>query len=137
MNRSSKPGMDELVDGIERSLKNTDPGPFSGPAYSVFTGTITEYVADLTRESEAVARRDQADAISAKHVEIAAAHLMLVERNRIYALVGTIGGVALGTCMSTLCAMVLVSQFPLAGIIICIVSGIIGGFALALSTSKG
>lgn len=128
--------MNEFADSVEGLLKNIDPGPFSGPAFSVLRGTITEYVSDLVRESAAVARKDHADAISAKHVEIASARLMLGGRNKIHRLIGTIGGVGLGTCMSTLCAMVLVSQFPLSGILICIGSGIVGGFALAVSINE-
>jgi hypothetical protein len=128
--------VDEVAAGVDHFLKAVTPAPFSDPAFSVFKGKITQYVSDLVRESATVAKRDQADTISVKHVDIACEHLMLRSRNKVYKLAGTIGGLGLGTSLSTLCAMALVWQFPLAGILICTVSGMVGSFLLAVNIMK-
>lgn len=128
--------VDEIADGVDLLFKNVDPSPFSAPAFTVLKGTIAQYMLDLVNESGAVARRDQADTISAKHVDKAREHLTMRNRNKVYKLAATIAGLGLGTSISTLCSMVLIWQFPVAGILICTFSGIVGGFLLALSFGK-
>jgi hypothetical protein len=128
--------IDEIAVGVDHFLKAVDPAPFSAPAFSVLKGKVTQYVSDLVTESDAVRKRDKADSVSVKHVEIASEHLILKSRNKVYKLAGTIGGIAFGTSVSTLCAMTLVWQFPPAGIVICTSSGMVGGFLLAVSLMK-
>lgn len=128
--------MNEVATQIDLFLKNIDSAPFSSPAFSVLKAKINQHIFDLVKESAIVAKRDQADSISVKHVEIASNHLILKGQKRIYKLIGTVGGLAMGTCISVLCSMVLTPQFTLSGILICTFSGMIGSFLLALNFSK-
>jgi histone H3/H4 len=128
--------VDEISDGVEHFLKNVDSGPFSPPAFTVLKGVIAQYISDLVNESGDVANREHVDTISAKHVELARERLTLRAGSKVYKLAATIGGLGLGTCLSTICAMMLVWQFPVAGIVICTFSGTVGGFLLALSIGR-
>lgn len=126
----------EVVNDVAGLLKEVDSGQFSNAALAVLKWKTSQYFSDLARESAVVARMHEADSISARHVEIAGDHLVPVGRKNLRKLTGTIGGVGLGTSLSTLCAMMLVWQFPLAGILICVFFGIVGGFSLALSVNR-
>lgn len=125
--------VDEIRAGIDHVLKTVDLALFSDPAFSVLKGKVTQYLSDLVNESDRVRMRDRVDAVSVKHVEIACERLVVKTRNKIYKLAGTVGGLAIGTSLSTLCAMGLIWQFPPVGILICTGSGIVGGFLLAVS----
>jgi hypothetical protein len=125
--------VDEIRDGIDHVLKTVDPALFSDPAFSVLKGKITQYLSDLVNESDTVRKRERVDTISVKHIEMACERLILRTRNKVYKLAGTVGGLAIGTSLSTLCAMALIWQFPPVGILICTGSGIVGGFLLAVS----
>ena len=128
--------LDEIAIGVEQVIKAVNPAPLSEPAFSMLKAKVTQYLSDLIRESDAVRKRDNVESISMKHIEIASENLILRSRKKVYKLAGTIGGLALGTMISTLCAMVLVSQFPTSGVVICATSGSVGGFLLAVSLMK-
>jgi len=128
--------VDEVATEVEHILRGVDPSPFSVPAFTVYQGKIFQYLADLKQEAAAVAKRDQADSISVKHVEVASEHLTLGGRNKVYKLAGVIGGLGIGTSVSTLVSMVLVATYPPAGIVICAASGMVGGFLLAVNIMK-
>jgi hypothetical protein len=128
--------VNEVAAEVDRLLKAVDSTPFTAPAFSVFKGKVTQYLSDLVRESDIVAKRDQTDAISVKHVEAACEHLTLKSRNKVYRFAGTIGGIGLGTGVSVLVTMALGGQFSLAGILICTISGMVGSFLLAISIMK-
>jgi hypothetical protein len=127
---------DEIALGVEQVIKAVNPAALSDQASSMVKAKVIEYLSDLVKESEAVRKRDNVESISLKHIEIASENLILRSRNKIFKLAGTIGGLLLGTSLSTLCAMMLVSQFPVSGIWISTCSGIVGGFLLAVSFIK-
>ena len=128
------------VEGVasraEHFLQGVDPSPFSSAAFSVLKEKITQFVADLVSESTAAAKRDQADSISAKHVEVASRHLMSSARARIYKHLGTWGGTFLGVSSSAFVSMILAHQFPVSGIVIGAATGIAGAFLLGVSSKE-
>lgn len=130
------PERNEVVDSVARLVDEIDHAVFSSRAISILKWRANRYVSELVRESAVVAKRCDADLISAKHVQIAVDHLTLLGGSPVHRVAGTVGGVGLGTCLSTLGAMMLVWQFPLAGILICVVAGVVGGFLLALSINE-
>ncbi|MDX6531856.1 MAG: hypothetical protein QOH41_4146 [Blastocatellia bacterium] len=123
-----------VTDRAEHFLRGVDPEPFSPAAFSVLKDKITQHVSDLIEESTAVARRDKADSISTKHVEVASEHLITHAGGRVYQLLGTWGGIFLGSSSSAFVSMFLSHQFPASALLFGIIAGVAGAFLLGLST---
>jgi hypothetical protein len=126
----------EVAERTENFLEGVDHSPFSSAAFSVLKERITLYVSELVKESAIVAKRDKADSISTKHVEVACEHLTLRSRGGVYKNLGTIGGVCLGASISTLISMITASQYSMSGVLISVLLGIAGGVLFAINIMK-
>jgi hypothetical protein len=123
----------EVAERAENFLEGVDQSPFSSTAFSVLQERIALYVSELVKESAIIAKRDNADSISTKHVEVACEHLTLRSRGRIYKHLGTIGGICLGASLSTLISMITINQYPSSAVLISVLLGIIGGALFAIN----
>src|SRR5438034_2616395 len=72
--------------------------PFSAAAFAVLKKRIAEYINELVTESSKIARRHQADDVSAAHVQQAGEYLIASSGKRRYRHrhLGTIGGILFG-----------------------------------------
>jgi hypothetical protein len=120
---------DEVLEGV-------GPGPFSIPAYDMYRGKIGQYIDDLYRESSAIAKHQEADVISAKHVEAAAERLTLSPQGRFRRHLGIGSGLFLGSSISTLGSMVVADAYPLSGIILTLITGIVGAFFFGMHVMR-
>lgn len=109
--------------------------PFSEAAASLIREKSTEYFNELINESIVVGKRDQADIISSKHVQIASNNLISHSQGRLYQHLGTWGGIFLGTSLSSLMSMLLVNQYPPIGVVAVTVIGTVGSYLLGKSLS--
>jgi len=103
---------------------------FSETASSVIKEKVSTYSNELIKESKIIAKKDQSDSISAKHVEIASKNLMLYSGSTLYKRLSNLGSLFLGTSLSTLTSMFLNNSFPVSGVLIVTFFGIVGSFIL-------
>jgi histone H3/H4 len=127
---------DEVAGKVDELLNGVDPGPFSAAAFSVLKGKVAEYLGEVTREAAAIARRTKADVISVRDIEAACERLTVSPRKIVFRHLGTIAGLSLGTCGSTLSSMVVAGQFSLWSIVLSIATGLIGAFLLGIHVFK-
>lgn len=134
---------DHDVDSIERvrqdvdaRLAKVDPAPFSATAFDVYKGKVARYMSELFDESVKVSRRQDADVVSAGHVERASEYLVSSARGRVARHVGTFGGIFLGAGVSQVLSMAAVNQFTTVGVLLASLFGVVGGFAVAFHIAK-
>jgi hypothetical protein len=130
---TTRPVADEITRKAGEVLEGVDRNPFSVAAFDVLKGKVGEYVSDVVRESEAIARRQQADIISAKHVQDACDRLTVSPRRRLYKHIGTIGGIALGISGSGLITILTASESSIALIGATVITALVGGIFLGIS----
>jgi hypothetical protein len=111
-------------------LETVGPSPFSVPAYAVLRGKVGQYIGDLFRESEMIAKQQQADIISAKHVEAASDRLTWSPERRLYRNLGRFGGLLIGFSVSTLGSMLVESKYPVWAIVLTVITIALGAFLL-------
>lgn len=114
---------DEVLDKLDHS-------PFSVPAYDVLKGKVGQYIGDLSRESEMIAKQQQADLISAKHVEAASERLTWSPERRRYRNLGRIGGLLFGFSVSTFASMIVEAKYSGVSVAVMVIPGLIGAFLL-------
>ena len=120
---------DEILDGVDHT-------PFSVAAFDVLKGKVGQYVGDVVRESAAIAKHQQVDIISAKHVESACERLTFSPQQRLYRHLGTVAGLCLGASASALSSMLIASQFTFPGIVFTVCTGIPGAFLLGIHMTR-
>ena len=117
-------------------LDRASIGPYSPAGFDQLRRCIEEYIDAITAESSRVARRAQADTISAAHVDDAARHLLALRGRRFFRHLGTVGGLLLGTAMAQTVAMASNATITSTGLALAVVLGIVGAFAVALHIGK-
>ena len=80
--------------------------PFSRAAFLKLQDKIDQYIGDLIFESVRIMERRQADTVSPVYVQQASENLVAGSRRRFFAIIGTVGGVLLGTGVATYSEMV-------------------------------
>lgn len=120
-----------FVDRVEPALLDIDHKSFSPAAFSALKARVAQYIDELVGESANARKLDRSDIISVKHIESAVDHLKQSNRRRIYKQSGTLGGVLLGACLSSLYSMITSNQPTTAGVIFLVTSGI-GGTAFSM-----
>jgi histone H3/H4 len=129
---TSIPGASEVAEKADELLRSVDTSPFSPAAFSVFKAKVIQYIEDLARESATIAKRTQADVVSAKDVQAACDRLTTSPRKTLYRHLGTVGGLSLGASTSALGSMLVANQFPLWAVLVAIGTGILGAFFLGI-----
>jgi histone H3/H4 len=131
---------DEVVRTIhqqaEEELQTTEPSPFSPNGFSVLQEKVSDYIKDLIYESSKLAIHQQADTISAAHVERASEYLVTSNSKRKYRHLGTLGGIVLGAGLSSIMSMSTTGKFPVTPTIVSIIFAIIGTFMIAWHMAK-
>lgn len=110
--------------------------PFSGPAFDAIQVSIAEYITELVSRSGDLARREEADLISAKHVNRASTFLNQSSGKNSLRHVGTIGGILAGAGISQVVTMVSVAQYTTTGVLIAVCLEIVGWFMVALHIAR-
>jgi hypothetical protein len=128
--------VNEIIATAEEALDDLSPAPFSPMAFSRLKDRISEYISELISESLKVAKRRQADTVSASHVDIAAGYLVSGSRRKFFRHLGTIGGIFLGAAISSLLGMAGSQQFTSQAVVITSVLGVLGAFMVALHIGK-
>ncbi len=127
---------EEIADRAEPALLDVDHTSFSPAAFSAMKANVAQYIDDLVQESANASKRDRSDIISAKHIEIASAHLKESNGNKIYKQSGTLGGVFLGACFSAVYPMITSRQVTVSGLIFTVTTGIVGAVLAMISFMK-
>jgi hypothetical protein len=124
------PAANAAASKADEILENVEASPFSVPAWAVLRGKIGQYIGDLFRESEMIAKQQQADLISAKHVEAASERLTWSPDRRLYRNLGRLGGLLMGFSVSMLGSMIVESKYDGISVIVTVLTGLVGGFLL-------
>ena len=126
--------MNELEKSMKHALSQLDKietSPFSSSGFKQFKYKISEFVYNLYYESHKVSRTNQSDLISGGHVDIGSMKLMRTRASKNTNLLNSLGGLLLGATISNVFAMVSYGvTFSLIGILLTIISGMIGAFIL-------
>lgn len=109
------PIADQIIKTAGDFLSNRDPRPLSHAAFDVLQGKIGQYVTDLIRESFSIARQEQVDVVSAKHVEAACDRLSISAQQRWVRKLEVMGGLCFGAGVSSLGSMFLLEDVPTLG----------------------
>lgn len=128
--------VETALEMAKRKLADIDSTPFSRSAFILLLEMISRYIADFVSESGRIATREGADAISAKHVERASEHLATENPRKLFRHLGTIGGILLGTGLSTVMSMAM-DKFTVIPTIASVLLASIGAFLTALHIAKG
>ena len=110
---------------------------FSEPAKSATRELIRDYACTLIRAAIAIKDKVKGDNVSAANVEEASFSLNRQEGRGLIKLAGVVGGILLGTGLSTLASMIQSGTFTRGGTIIAVLTGAIGAFFVALDLSEG
>lgn len=130
------PEVKGIVADANSQLDTLDSAPFSPTAFSLLREKIAEYISSLLTESNKVARRHQADTISANHVQRATEYLVAITSRRVFRHLGTLGGIFLGAALSNIVMMTGSDQFTTAGVLLSAALGMVGAFMVALHIVK-
>jgi hypothetical protein len=132
----SSSAVEEVTRKAVDDLHSVESSPFSSAAFGLLKVKISQYIIELVNESIRVAKRYQADTVSAAHVERANEYLITSTSRRMYKHLGTVGGILLGASVSNILAMITAGQYSAKATIASAVSGIIGAFLVAFHIAK-
>lgn len=110
---------------------------FSEPAKATTYHWILDYAKKVIDASFTVKQNVAGDNVSEANVNEAAYGLNRKEGKSLTKLAGIIGGIFLGTSISTLVSLVQAAKFDRSGTIFMAVSGILGAFLIALELRQG
>jgi hypothetical protein len=136
MNELQQLPPERLSQEIDNRLASMDPTPFSEVAFDAYKTKVARYMSELFDESIKMSRRQDADVVSAAHVDRASEYLVSSSRSRVARHVGTFGGVFLGAGVSQILAMAAVSQFTVVGTLLGSMFCVVGAFAVAYHVAK-
>ena len=122
-----------FIQKTDTELQKINCCPFSNKAKLVLRREISKYIRELVSNSIAIAKRQQEDGVSARHVVEASNYLASSPNNRFFRHLGTIGGILCGVSIPTLLMVVLGEQYPSVTVFL----GFIGTFLVALHIAKG
>lgn len=127
--------IDHLRNATRDAVKDIDLTSLSPAGFLELEKSITTYVRELIVLAVQQARRERLDGVSASHVELAAARLIVRPKARIWQYVGGIGGIFLGTAVSNIAAIVdrTASNFS---IVLTVILTAIGAAMLTLQASR-
>jgi len=110
--------------------------PFSEDGFGGLEEKIDQYIGDLILESVRIMERRQADTVSRKYVQQASENLVATSRRRAFTLIGTIGGILLGTALSSYYGMVSTKTLTVPEVVVASVFAVVGTFMIALQFTK-
>lgn len=131
-NAGDKDLTNSVIGRAEEHLQAMDSSPFSPAAFGLLKGHIGQYMRELINESIRLGKRYRVDSISASHVERAANYLVSSPTRRFHRHLGTVGGILLGTSISSFVAMVNEAQYSAVGVLLSALLAMIGAFAVAV-----
>ena len=137
---STQQNPNELIDAIREAndlISKLDSSPFSPKAYTRLKDKFNEYISSIIVESIKISKRQKADIVSQSHIEQANDNLISKRKGKWSYLLGTLGGIFLGTAASnTFGMLVLGTTFAVSGIVATIVIGMIGAFLIAINLNN-
>jgi histone H3/H4 len=126
----------EVIDRVSKEMQDAAKIPFSEHAFEALNEQIGTYAVELIRESVKKAKRHRAESVSFSDVEHAAEDLVVRPSHRIYRHVGALGGVILGTALSSLVSMTTTNQHGLTLIVITFILTFIGTSLMTIHMVK-
>ncbi|WP_437783411.1 hypothetical protein [Sorangium sp. So ce1097] len=126
----------QALQAAQSDLSGRDPGPFSEGAYLILREATSQYVTDVAFLSADLAKREQADVISASHIRRATEFLVSNPRRRYAKHLGTVGGILLGASLSQVLAMLQANQFTIWPVVGSALLGIVGSFLVAIQVVR-
>jgi histone H3/H4 len=126
----------DLITAAEKELQSFGSAPFSEPAFATLKERVSQYIVELINEALKVAKRHQADTVSAAHVNRASDYLVSSSSRKIFRHLGTVGGILLGAAIGNVLAMTTSNQFTATSVLVTSGLGIIGAFLIALHIAK-
>ncbi|MBP7716107.1 MAG: hypothetical protein KA094_02315 [Methanoregulaceae archaeon] len=128
--------IEEIVRESDTVFQQIDPNPFSQQAFLKLKDNINQYISQLITESIKISERRKEDTVSSNDVDKASEYLISSNYRAGYRHLGTIGGLLLGTSLSTAASMTLTNEFTIVSILFALVAGITGGFLIALQITR-
>jgi hypothetical protein len=95
------PSVTALTNIAHGTLQHIPRSPFSESGFDELERKVDQYIDDLVLESVRIMQRRQADTISQTYVQQASDNLVATRPRKLFALIGTIGGILLGTAASS------------------------------------
>jgi hypothetical protein len=134
-----RPNHDDFPMGGEMIDAQTRAGflTLTEPAKSKTHKLVCAYASNLIHTAVDIKDKVKGDNVSAANVEEASFTLSQHEKRGLAKVAGVLGGILLGTGLSTLASMIQSSVFTRGGTILAVLTVAIGGFAIALDLSEG
>lgn len=132
---TTSPNIAEQVNSIITNDALNTP-PFSEAAQIELQTKVGDYIKDLISESIRVSKQYNADSISQEDIKRAAAVIVNRPGDKLHKHLGTIGGLLLGTGLSTFATMISENSFTLLGVIFTVITSIPGAFLIAFHMAK-
>ena len=126
----------EVIDRASRSLQNAAKIPFSDQAFQELKEQISAYTEELIDESVKKAKQHRAESVSSADVQQAGQYLVASPSHRFYRLVGTFGGLLLGTALSNIASMITTHQYGLTAVVLTFSLTLIGTFFITIHMVK-
>jgi hypothetical protein len=117
-------------------LEEVSHTPFSGTGFRALQEQVDKYIGDLILESVRIMERRQADTVSRRYVQQASENITASSRRRIFTLVGTLGGVFLGTAASSYYEIVRQGTTSVPEVLVASLFAVAGAFMIALQFTK-
>jgi len=137
---STQQNTNELIDALKEAndtVSKLDASPFSDKAYTRLKEKISEYISSIIVESIKISKRQKADIVSQNHIELANDNLISKRKGKWSYLLGTLGGIFLGTAATnTFGMLVLNATYTVVGIAATILLGILGAFFIAINLNN-
>lgn len=123
---------------VDTAIEEVGEKKFSNEGFKEYKCSVGIYIYSLFIESIKIAKRNNADSISAVHVYDASKYLAIrAGRNSLVKIFEILGGVLLGATLSNLFAMTVLGQeYSLWGMVFNIVAGIVGGLLIGINVIK-
>jgi hypothetical protein len=118
------------------TLADVDPKPFSTAAFFKLQERIEQHIDDLVIESARIMSRHQADTISAAYVSQASENLVIGRRQRLFTIVGTLGGVLLGAAVSSFVEMAKSATVTTPQALTASILGVIGAIMIVVQFAR-
>lgn len=129
--------LNEAIKEANNELDKLKISPFSEKAYITLKDKISEFIGQLITESIKISKREHSDLISQTQVEQATANLISKRKSKSNYIIGTLGGILLGSTISNIFGMLILNQvFSTVGIILTLLTGIIGTFMVTINVKN-
>jgi len=91
-----------IITAVRNMLKDVDPAPFTEDALQEVHVRVERFIEDLLLQSIQCARRQQLKYVAPIHVDDAANVVYLRRRRKLYAFIGSVGGIVFGAALALL-----------------------------------